>query len=96
MLILGRVRNDNRILLIIKGARNNETAIERIVFQYFHKKALLRVKNTTEDSIEFIYELTRKTYHITYQKERSITQELYDLKNIFYVNIVSQNDEISG
>lgn len=96
LLILGRVRNDNRILLIIKGARNNETAIERIVFQYFHKKALLRVKNTTEDSIEFIYELTRKTYHITYQKERSITQELYDLKNIFYVNIVSQNDEISG
>ncbi len=29
LLILGRVRNENRILLIIKAARNNETAIEK-------------------------------------------------------------------
>lgn len=96
MLILGRVRNDNRILLIIKAARSNENEIEGIVFQYFQKKALLRVKNTTEDSIELIYEMNRKTYNLTYKKERSITQELYDLKDIYYVNIVTQNDEISG
>ena len=96
MLILGRVRNDNRILLIIKAARSNENKIEGIVFQYFQKKALLRVKNTTEDSIELIYEMNRKTYNLTYKKERSITQELYDLKDIYYVNIVTQNDEISG
>lgn len=96
LLILGRVRNDNRILLIIKAARSNENEIEGIVFQYFQKKALLRVKNTTEDSIELIYEKNRKTYNLTYKKERSITQELYDLKDIYYVNIVTQNDEISG
>lgn len=96
LLILGRVRNDNRILLIIKAARSNENKIEGIVFQYFQKKALLRVKNTTEDSIELIYEMNRKTYNLTYKKERSITQELYDLKDIYYVNIVTQNDEISG
>lgn len=96
LLILGRVRNDNRILLIIKAARSNENEIESIVFQYFQKKALLRVKNTTEDSIELIYEMNRKTYNLTYKKERSITQELYDLKDIYYVNIVTQNDEISG
>ncbi|MDM8196760.1 DUF4956 domain-containing protein [Massilimicrobiota timonensis] len=96
LLILGRVRNDNRILLIIKAARSNENEIEGIVFQYFQKKALLRVKNTTEDSIELIYEMNRKTYNLTYKKERSITQELYDLKDIYYVNIVTQNDEISG
>ena len=96
LLILGRVRNDNRILLIIKAARSNENEIESIVFQYFQKKALLRVKNTTEDSIELIYEMNRKTYNLTYKKERSITQELYDLKDINYVNIVTQNDEISG
>lgn len=96
LLILGRVRNDNRILLIIKAARSNENEIEGIVFQYFQKKALLRVKNTTEDSIELIYEMNRKTYNLTYKKEKSITQELYDLKDIYYVNIVTQNDEISG
>jgi uncharacterized membrane protein YhiD involved in acid resistance len=96
LLILGRVRNENRILLIIKAARNNETAIEKVVFDYFHNKALLRVKNTSPESIEFIYELSRRTYEITYKKEKSITQLLYELDHVDYVNIVTQNDEISG
>lgn len=96
LLILGRVRNENRILLIIKAARNNETAIEKVVFDYFHNKALLRVKNTSPESIEFIYELSRRTYEITYKKEKSITQFLYELDHVDYVNIVTQNDEISG
>ncbi|WP_294561348.1 DUF4956 domain-containing protein [uncultured Traorella sp.] len=96
LLILGRVRNENRILLIIKAARNNETAIEKLVFDYFHNKALLRVKNTSPESIEFIYELSRRTYEITYKKEKSITQLLYELDHVDYVNIVTQNDEISG
>lgn len=96
LLILGRVRNENRILLIIKAAHNNETAIEKVVFDYFHNKALLRVKNTSPESIEFIYELSRRTYEITYKKEKSITQFLYELDHVDYVNIVTQNDEISG
>ena len=96
LLVLGRVKNDNRILLIIRGARNMERRIEAIVFDYFEAKAMLRVKNTSRESIELIYEMHRKTYLISNKKEKSIAEMLYELESIEYVNIVTQNDEISG
>lgn len=96
LLVLGRVKNDNRILLIIRGARNMERRIEAIVFDYFEAKAMLRIKNTSRESIELIYEMPRKTYLISNKKEKSIAEMLYELESIEYVNIVTQNDEISG
>ena len=96
LLITGRVRNENRILLIVKGSRNNEMNIESAVFEYFDKKALLRVKNSTHDTIEFIFEMSRKSYNLSYKRSKSIVETLYDLGQIEYVNIVTQNDEISG
>lgn len=96
LLVLGRVKNDNRILLIIRGARNMERRIEAIVFDYFEAKAMLRVKNTSRESIELIYEMPRKTYLISNKKEKSIAEMLYELESMEYVNIVTQNDEISG
>ncbi|MCI8393935.1 MAG: DUF4956 domain-containing protein [Bacilli bacterium] len=96
MMMLGRIKNDNRILVIIKTSLSNERKVEGIVFEYFMKKANLKVKNTTDKSIEFIYELPKKYYTQSLEKEKSITEALYELKNVEYVNIVSQNDEISG
>ncbi len=96
LLLFGRIRNDNRVLLIIKSSFSNERKIEGIVFDYFSQKANLRVKNTTDKTIEFIYELPKKYYTKALTKEKSITEALYELKNVEYVNIVSQNDEISG
>ena len=96
LLVLGRVKNDNRILLIIRGARNMERRMEAIVFDYFEAKAMLRVKNTSRESIELIYEMPRKIYLLSNKKEKSIAEMLYDLESIEYVNIVTQNDEISG
>ncbi|MFQ7552367.1 MAG: DUF4956 domain-containing protein [Blautia marasmi] len=72
LLVLGRVKNDNRILLIIRGARNMERRIEAIVFDYFEAKAMLRVKNTSRESIELIYEMPRKTYLISNKKKRAL------------------------
>lgn len=96
LFFLGRVRNENRILLIIRASRSKENEIEGIVFDYFIKKALLKVKNTTEENVEYIYEMSRTTYNYSYKKEDTITKKLYDLGNIEYINIVTQNDEISG
>lgn len=95
-LILGRVKNDNRILLVIRGAKVLERNIESTIFTYFERKANLKVKNTDSENVEFIYELSKKTYDITLKKERNITETLYELGPIEYVNIVTQNDEISG
>lgn len=96
LLLLGRVRNENRILLIIRGLSEDELEIEGIVAEYFNNKAIMKVKNTTGTSIELIYEMDSKTYRLMYKKEKGITERLYQVKNIEYVNIVTQNDEISG
>ena len=96
LLVLGRVRNENRILLIIRGGREKTLDMEQIVFEYFGAKALLKVKNTTKEIVELIYEMPRKTYEATYKKEQDIVTKLYGLQDIEYVNIVTQSDEISG
>ena len=95
-LILGRVKNDERILIIIRAGKVLERNIESIVFKYFDRKAILKVKNTTQDSVEFIYELSSKTYNLVNKKEKNITDLLYELGAVEYVNIVTQSDEING
>ena len=94
--VLGRIKNDERILIIIRAGKVLDRNVEAIVFKYFDRKAILKVKNTTQDSVEFIYELSNKTYKIVNKKEKNITDLLYELGAVEYVNIVKQSDEISG
>ena len=96
LLFLGRVRNENRMLLIIRAANAKELDLEGVISRYYNNKALLKVKNTTPEAVELIYELTRKVYMESYKNESDITEHLYALGNVEYVNIVTQSDEISG
>lgn len=96
LLVLGRVRNENRILLIIRGAKSKCLDMEGLVFSYFEGKALLKVKNTTADVAELIFEMPRSAYQKTYKKDQDITEKLYALGDVEYVNIVTQSDEITG
>lgn len=101
LLLFGRIKNDDRLLLIIRAARVNEERIEALIFQYYARKANLRVKNTTETTVEFIYELSKRTMEKAEKKKKagekkSITDALYELGSIEYCNIVLQNDEISS
>ena len=99
LLLFGRIRNDNRALLILRCARLNEEKVESLIFQYYNRKAILRSKNTTEDSVEFIYELNGKYLNKPLSEKaagKSITDAVYELGGIEYFNIVLQNDDISG
>ena len=96
LLIFGRVRNENRMLLIIRAANEKELDLEGIVSRYYQEKAVLKVKNTTPANVELIYELTRKVYMDGYKNEKDITEYLYSQGNVEYVNLVAQSDEISG
>ena len=99
LLLFGRIRNDNRALLILRCARINEEKVESLIFQYYNRKAILRSKNTTEDSVEFIYELNGKYLNKPLSEKaagKSITDAVYELGGIEYFNIVLQNDDISG
>ena len=96
LLLFGRIRNDSRILLIIRTARTNEAQVEALIFQHYSRKAVLRVQNTTETSVEFIYELSKRIFDKEKRGGRRITDEIYAMGNVEYVNIVTQNDDISS
>ena len=100
LLLFGRIRTDNRVLLILRAARINEAKVEALIFQYYDRKAILRAKNTTEGSVEFIYELNGRYLERPVSEKaasgKSITDAVYELGGVEYFNIVTQNDEISG
>lgn len=96
LLAFGRIKNDNRILMIMRTSRANEERVEALLFQRYARKAVLRVKNTTETSAEFIYEISRAVMNRDRKKDQSITDAVYALGNIEYFNIVMQNDDISS
>lgn len=96
LMILGRVRNENRMLFIIRAANEKELDLEGIISQYYNQKAVLKVKNTTPSHVELIYEMPRKVYMNSYKNEKEITEYLYSQGNVEYVNLVAQSDEISG
>ena len=95
LLILGAIKNDNRMLIIVRGSRNKQSIVTGYIFKTFKNKAILRVKNTTEDTMELIYEVSSSLLK-KIEKDISITDGIYDLGGIEYVNIVMQNDEISN
>lgn len=96
LLLMGAVRNDNRLLLIVRCDKQMEIELERLVFNYFSGKAIQSVKNTTSDDIEMIFELSRKDYDSTYQQANPLTEAVYQLGRVDYFNIVSQSDDITG
>lgn len=96
-LILGAIKNNNRMLVIIRGNRTKEAQIQAVMYKFFGAKAVLRVKNSTTESIEFIYEITAKLLSQAERKNNiGICDEIYKIGNIEYVNTVMQNDEISN
>ena len=95
LFILGCIKNDNRMLIIVRGSRNKQSIVTGYIFKTFKNKAILRVKNTTEDTMELIYEVSSSLLK-KIEKDISITDGIYDLGGIEYVNIVMQNDEISN
>ena len=96
LMVFGKVKNDNRVLIVISANLGLEKEIEGIVFNTFNGQAIQRVKNTTKDNIEEIFEISRLKYQKSLLEEESIVQKLYKLGSVNYVNIVTQSDEISG
>ena len=106
LLALGRVKNENRMLLVIRGNFEQEDGIRKTVFEYFTKPPVMKAENTSGDSVELIYELDRRSMIASNKRETaraaeegrqraSIIRKLRDLGGVEYVNIVVQSDEIS-
>lgn len=96
ILILGCIKSDNRILLIVRATRSKQPVVKSKVYKLFGGKAVLRVENTTEESVELIYELTQNMLKKAEKNEPDISGSIYAIGNVEYVNTVMQNDEVSN
>ena len=103
LLLFGRVRSENRMLLIIRAQRDKEDAIRKLLFSYFKKPPVIKAQNTTETTVEFIYEVNHKMLAAAQRNQAvaadgskpSLNDQLYAIGNVHYVNLVVQSDEIT-
>ena len=96
ILIFGLIKSDERMLLIIRGQRSKQNDIQGMVFRLLKHKAILRVRNSDGDNVEFIYEFSSRLLNAVEKNNVNITDELFKIGGIEYVNIVRQNDEVSN
>lgn len=96
LLIFGSIKNDKRMLLIIRADRDLQEPIQAAVFNMFERRAVMRVRNTTRNNVEMIYEISSDILRRAEVGKHSVCDKIYELGNVEYVNIVMQNDEISG
>jgi len=94
--LFGAVKNDSRILVVIRGSRQSESRVESLVFQAFERRARLRVKNTTQDAVELIFEISEKILTKARKKNPNLTDSFHAIEGIEYVNFIMQNDEIAN
>lgn len=106
LFLFGQVKSEDRILIIIKGSRLLEQDIRRAIFDYFPKAPMLKVKNSSHESIELIYEVNKRMLDKAekIEADKSLAEQrpnqtlldiLYALEDIEYANIVVQSDEIT-
>ena len=96
LFIFGSIKNDKRMLLIIRADRDLQESIQAAVFNMFERRAVMRVRNTTPHKVEMIYEISSEVLRRAEVGKHSVCDKIYELGNVEYVNIVMQNDEISG
>ena len=95
LILFHHIREDNKYILVIRCDLPRQNIIEMIVQEYY-KKPVLRVRNTTPDDVEFIFEIGgNDVKKATTAHENSIIQFLYRVNGVKMVNLVSQTDDMS-
>lgn len=94
MLAIGGVGGNTRYLLIIRGGAGMSREVALLIQETFKNRARLCVQNQGKDAVEYIYELSEKQTEV-YRKSE-LNQKLLDREDVWEVNLVGQNDEISS
>lgn len=92
--VFGYAKNDDRMLLIVRAARESAGQVEAVVFKYFGTKAKMRVKNTTSETEEMIWEIAGAFLKKAEKDKIPVLDAIYEFPGVEYANLVAQNDEI--
>ena len=96
LFLFGFVKVSDRYLIVIRGERKCSREIKGFMREQFDKDVSIRVQNTTDEQVEFIYEVAQKVLEKANEKNnREIEEILHEIEGVHTVNLVCQNDELS-
>ena len=95
LLMLGSLKANDRYLLIVHGDKSCAQEAEKALLVNFDGKAKQRVKNTTANRVEYIYELSQSMIDKLAKRSVDIVDVLHEIDGVEQVNVVIQNEEIS-
>ena len=75
------------------GTKDVERRISELMISQFNDTANIKVNNSTRESCELIYEISRK--NLMKYGGFKIKDKLYDIDSVSIVNIMCQSEEIS-
>ena len=92
LLFIGNAKNNERYLIVVRGAKKTEDDVIRNIDRLFNDKAKLKVHNVSGDNVEFIYEVNETLLSKVGVKD--VSDKLSALDGVNSLNIVCQNTEI--
>lgn len=95
LMVFGNVKNNDRYLLVIVGKSECREKVDNLIEEEFKNKARLCVRNTSRDSVEIIYELTKKMIDKYNTGNNDIVSNLYKIDDVEQVNIIAQSEDVS-
>lgn len=95
LILFGFVRDNERILIILRGSCDALRRSEPLLDQHFNRKARLRVSNMDAEEAESIYEVSGALLDAARKRSGDLREQLLRVDGLNSVSIVRQEDEIT-
>lgn len=97
LILFGFIRDNERIMIIIKTEKKEEEEIEKQMDSFFGGKAVLRVHNSSvqNGTGEFIFEVSDKLMKKAEKACGSLVKNLSAIEGVRSISIIRQDDEIN-
>ena len=96
LIIMGQTKKEGNKLIIVRSSAESQNKVEATVEQYFSRGVHLRVRNTTREQGDLIYEVSQRAIDKALnEKKSSIVERLIKIEGVISVNQVDQTDDIS-
>ena len=96
LLVMRQTNKVENCMIIIRSTSEAQNKVEAAIEQYFSKAAHLRVRNTTKDYGDLIYEVSGREIRKAIKKSKaSVSERLFKIEGIISVDLVEQAEDIS-
>lgn len=95
LVLFGFVRDNERILFVLKLDTEAVEAVESLITSMFQGKAILRVQNGEDNNTEIIYEVSDILLKQAEKVYGNCVKQILSVEGVHTVSLVRQDDEIN-